>query len=105
MITTKYINAKQARGISEAMKDYPLIDRKTDFTAIDSFLEYLGYELMDAALKGNNHYKTTLSDNTVKKLDKITDFLKSEGYNVRYEKFDDFRSDPPYAVGELEISW
>lgn len=28
-----------------------------------------------------------------------------KGYEVAYEKFDDFRSDPPYAVGELEISW
>lgn len=38
-------------------------------------------------------------------MDKMVEFLKDKGYKVTYEEFDDFRSDPPYAVGELEISW
>ena len=37
--------------------------------------------------------------------DNFSSILKNKGYEVTYEKFDDFRSDPPYAVGELKISW
>ena len=101
----RYINALQAEKISEAMKDTPLIDSKLDYTIHDSYLEYLQYEITEAALKGHDHFKTILSDELVKKIDKMIEFLKDKGYKVTYEKFDDFRSDPPYAVGELEISW
>lgn len=101
----RYINALQAEKISEAMKDIPLIDSKLDYAIHDSYLEYLEYEITEAALKGHDHFKTILSDNLVKKIDKIVEFLKDKGYKVIYERFDDFRSDPPYAIGELEISW
>lgn len=105
MVFRRYINALQAEKISEAMKDIPLIDSKLDYTIHDSYLEYLEYEITEAALKGHDHFKTILSDDLVKKMDKIVEFLKDKGYKVIYEEFDDFRSDPPYAVGELEISW
>ena len=89
MVFHRYINASQAEKISEAMKDTPLVD----------------YEITEAALKGNDQFKAILSDDLVKKMDKMVEFLKNEGYKVTYEKFDDFRSDPPYVVGELKISW
>lgn len=105
MVFHRYINASQAEKISEAMKDTPLVDSKLDYDIHDSYIEYLEYEITEAALKGHDHFKTVLSDTLVKKMDKIVEFLKNKGYKVIYEKFDDFRSDPPYAVGELEISW
>ena len=105
MVFHRYINALQAEKISEAMKDIPLIDSKLDYNIHDSYLEYLQYEITEAALKGHDHFKTILSDELVKKMDKMVEFLKDKGYEVTYEKFNDFRSDPPYAVGELEISW
>lgn len=101
----RYINALQAEKISKAMKDTPLIDSKLDYDIHDSYLEYLQYEITEAALKGHDHFKTILSDELVKKMDKMVEFLKDKGYEVTYEEFDDFRSDSPYAVGELEISW
>lgn len=105
MVFHRYINALQAEKISEAMKDIPLIDSKLDYTIHDSYLEYLEYEITEAALRGHDHFKTILSDELVKKMDKMVEFLKDKGYKVTYEKLDDFRSDPPYAVSELEISW
>lgn len=106
MVFHTYINALQAEKISEAMKDDTLLtDSKLDYDMYDSYLEYLQCEITEAALKGNNHFKAILSDDRVEKMDKMVEFLKSKGYEVTYEKFDDFRSDPPYAVGELEISW
>lgn len=105
MVFHRYINALQAEKISEAMKDTPLVDGKLDYDIHDSYLKYLEYEITEAALKGNDHFKAILSDDLVKKMDKMVEFLKDKGYKVTYEEFDDFRSDPPYAVGELEISW
>ena len=105
MVFHRYINALQAEKISEAMKYTPLIDSKLDYAIHDSYLEYLQYEITEAALKGHDHFAVILSDNLVKKMDKMVEFLKDKGYKVAYEVFDDFRSDPPYAVGELEISW
>ena len=105
MVFHRYINALQAEKISEAMKDTPLVDSKLDYDIHDSYLEYLEYEITEAALKGHDHFKTILSDNLVKKMDKMVEFLKDKGYEVTYEKFDDFRSDPPNAIGELTISW
>ena len=98
----RYINALQAEKISEAMKDTPLIDSKLDYDIHDSYLEYLQYEITEAALKGHDHFKTILSDNLVKKMDKMVEFLKDKGYKVIYEKFDDFKSDHPMLLVSLK---
>ena len=45
----RYINALQAEKISEAMKDTPLIDSKLDYDIHDSYLDYLEYEITEAA--------------------------------------------------------
>lgn len=105
MVFHRYINALQVKKVSEVMKDTSLVDNKLDYDMYDPYLTYLECEITQAALKGNTHFKAILSDNHVKKMDKIVEFLKNKGYEVTYEKFDDFRSDPPYAVGELKISW
>ena len=84
------------------MKDTPLIDSKLDYDIHDSYLEYLQYEITEAALKGHDHFKTILSDNLVKKMDKMVEFLKDKGYKVIYEKFDDFKSDHPMLLVSLK---
>lgn len=90
------------------MKGDPLINSKTDVSgvqAIDFFLRYVEYELLTEALKGNTYYRLRLSENSDARLKEIIDELEDKGYEVAYEKFDAFKSDPPYAVGELKISW
>lgn len=57
MVFHRYINALQAEKISEAMKDTPLVDGKLDYDIHDSYLKYLEYEITEAALKGNDHFK------------------------------------------------
>lgn len=107
MVICKYINALQAREISDVIRNNPLIYRRTDYDEIGPFIEYIEHQLTDAALKGNNRYKTVLSRDVVEKLDQVINFLKSEGYGVEYTEYndDDFRYEPPYAVGELDIIW
>lgn len=108
MVFHRYMSAAQAKKISTAMKGDPLINSKTDVSdvqAIDFFLGYVEYELLTEALKGNTYYRLPLSENSDARLKEIIDELENKGYKVVYEKFDDFRSDPPYAVGELKISW
>lgn len=107
MVSHRYMSAEQAKKISIAMKGDPLINSKTDVSgvqAIDSFLGYVEYELLTEALKGNTYYRLRLSENSDSRLKQIIDELERKGYKVVYEKFDDFRSDPPYVVGELKIS-
>lgn len=57
------------------------------------------------AKRAADNFNQDLFRRALEKMDKMVEFLKDKGYEVAYEKFDDFRSDPPYAVGELEISW
>ena len=90
-------DAEDALAVSRFNKEI------ADFLAIAE--PAVAMEIKEAALKGHDHFKTILSDELVKKMDKMVEFLKDKGYEVTYEKFDDFRSDPPYAIGELTISW
>lgn len=107
MVICKYINALQAREISDVIRNNPLIYRRTDYDEIGSFIEYIEHQLIDAALKGNNRYKTVLSRDTAKKLNQIINFLKSEGYRVEYMEYsdNDYMYEPSYAAGELDIIW
>lgn len=66
MMLHRYISASQAKEVSRAMKSDPLIDSKLDYEIDDSYLEYLEYEITEAALEGYNHFKTILSSSLVK---------------------------------------